>query len=80
MIQAFETAIDEDRKPLDAIVATFFPVLESIQSQDSFTNSQNYIPMTILICKIFYMSNQVSECTAFEDFCVNYSVKFEKMR
>ena len=61
MIQAFESAIDAERKPLDELVGTFFPVLETILGQDGFMNSPNYVPMVILICKIFYMSNQVSE-------------------
>ena len=66
MIQAFESAIDEERKPLDDLVAMFFPVLEQILGQDGFMNSPNYVPMVILICKIFYMSNQVS--AAFKDY------------
>ena len=28
--------------------------------QDGFMSSPNYVPMVTLICKIFYMSNQVS--------------------
>ena len=61
LIQAFESEIDETRKPLDGLVNTFFPILEQILGQDGFMNSSNYVPMVTLMCKIFFMSNQVSK-------------------
>ena len=42
------------------LIETFFPILEQIMASDAFTGSPNYIPMMVLIAKIFYMSIQVS--------------------
>ena len=60
IFQAFEFEIKEERKPLYHLIEVFFPILEGIISSDAFVNSPNYISMTTLIVKIFFMSVQVS--------------------
>ena len=60
IIQAFEFEINAERRPLNQIVELFFPVLEGILGETELQSSANYIPIMILVCKIFYMTNQVS--------------------
>jgi hypothetical protein len=60
VLQAFEFEIYEDRKPLNALVENFFPMIEAILGSTLLSQSDNYISIMILIGKIFFMSNQVS--------------------
>ena len=39
VIQAFESAIEEERKPLDNLINSFFPVLEGLLGQNQFKSS-----------------------------------------
>lgn len=60
-MSAFEFELSADRKPLEELVAVFFPQIEShILGDDSFRQNPIYTATMCLITKIFYMSNQVS--------------------
>lgn len=61
IFQAFEFEIKEERKPLNHLIEVFFPILEGLLGNEALQNSPNYIPMMILIAKIFFMSIQVSK-------------------
>ena len=60
IFQAFEFEIKEDRIPLNQLIEVFFPILEGLLQSETLQNSPNYIPMMVLIAKIFFMSVQVS--------------------
>lgn len=59
-MQAFEFEIHEDRKPLNHLVETFFPIFEGILGSELLNSSPNVTSIMILIAKVFYMVNQVS--------------------
>ena len=60
IVEAFQFEIEVERKPLDSLVTLFFPVIEqSILGSQTLSQSSNYIPIMCLICKIFYICNQV---------------------
>lgn len=56
VFQAFEFEIKAEREPLHRLVEMFFPVLEQLVSSEALQNSPNYIPMMVLITKVFYIS------------------------
>ena len=60
VLQAHEFEIFEDRKPLDNLMSTFFPIIERMLALPVITQSPNYISTIIIVSKIFYMTNQVS--------------------
>lgn len=60
LFQAFEFEIKDEREPLHKLVEHFFPVIEQLIGTEAVTNSPNYIPIMILVSKIFFMSIQVS--------------------
>ena len=60
IFQAFEFEIKEERQPLNHLVEIFFPVLEHLLQNEALLNSPNYVPIMILIAKIFFMTVQVS--------------------
>lgn len=60
VFQAFEEEIDSGRATLYKLVDAFFPQLEAILQNQTLQGSSNYIPIMVLVCKIFFMTNHVS--------------------